>query len=149
MSILLLNRILLLLFMISAVCQDLKMKSVSVKSFLLFGGLIFLMACLSGVFLQTGWLARAGSMGIGAALIMISRLSRGAIGEGDGWFLIITGILLGFWNNLALLLYGILFCSCYSLGLVVWGFFLKVNIRKKTVPFLPFLLPFGIWMVFL
>lgn len=149
MRILCFSQILMMSFMGVSVWQDLKTRSLSVYSLVVFGGLILTAACLTGTFLQPGWLERIGSMGIGVALLLISKVSQGAVGEGDGWFLMITGMVLGFWSNLAVLLYGLLFCSCYSLGLIVWGCLLKVNVRKKAIPFLPFLLPAGIWMVLL
>lgn len=149
MSMELVNRLLLLSFMVMTAFQDLKTKSVSAWIFWSFGSLVLILGWLNGNFVQAGLLERAGSMGIGVLLLALGRLSGGCIGEGDGCFLLITGMVLSFWNNLALLLYGLLFCSCFSLGLVVWGFFLHVDMRKKTVPFLPFLLPAGIWMVLL
>ena len=147
MSIEIINRLLLLSFMVAAAFQDLRTKDVSVWKFWVFGCAVMIAAWFHGNFEIAGLPERAGSMGIGAALLLVSKISGGSIGEGDGWVLLITGMALGFWNNFALLLYGLLFSSCFSLGLVVWGFFLHVDIRKKTIPFLPFLLPAGIWMV--
>lgn len=149
MSMEMINRLLLLSFMIVTAFQDLKTKSVSTWIFWSVGGAELVLGWMNGSFAEAGLLERAGSMGIGVLLLALARLSGGSIGEGDGCFLLITGMVFGFWNNLALLLYGLLFCSCFSLGLVLWGFVLHVDMRKKTVPFLPFLLPAGIWMVML
>lgn len=65
----------------------------------------------------------------------------GAIGMGDGLFFIVSAIFLGFWTSIALLLFGLMFCSACSLGIVCWGIAAGVNVRKKRLPFLPFLLP--------
>lgn len=77
----------------------------------------------------------------GVLLFIISKLSRGAVGEGDGLFFAVSGLYIGFWNNVALLFYGLLFCSAWGLGIFIWGILEGKKIWNIKLPFLPFLVP--------
>lgn len=125
-----------------AAWQDLRMKSVSIWVFIIFGIAALLVRreiCLDMIF----------SAGIGAALFGAGILSQGAVGEGDSMFFIISGLYLPAVDNCLLLLYGLFFCSIFSLIVIVAGTCANRNMKGRTVPFIPFLLPAGIWMVFL
>lgn len=133
-----------LVFLISAAWQDIRHRSISVWIYWIFGG-------LAGLFLMTGvgmWeFEIAGAVMIGVVLLLVGRWSSWSIGAGDGWFFVIAGIYLGFWANLALLFYGLFLCGFYCLGMVVWGWIYRIDVRKMKIPFLPFLLPAGIWII--
>ena len=73
-------------------------------------------------------------VGIGLFLLIVSRMSRGSIGAGDGLVYLVTGLALGFFRNLELLVISLLFASLAGLGLMV---FRKVG-RKYAMPFVPF-----------
>lgn len=136
-------------FVLTAVFQDIRKKSIAVWVFLVFGLLSFVMkACLMGTDVSM-WFHMGKSMAVGIGLWLVSKGTRGAVGEGDGCFFMVTGIYLGVWDNLALLLYGLLFCSLFSLGIVLWGMVTHVSVGKKKLPFLPFLLIPGVWLVIL
>lgn len=91
--------------------------------------------------------AIACSMAVGAALLAAGRLVGGAIGEGDGWFFFVTGLYTT-WNvNLALLFYGLMLCCGYGMVLMVWGRIKGVSVRKKKIPFLPFVWLAGMLML--
>lgn len=77
----------------------------------------------------------------GAVLLVLSRVSRGAVGEGDGWFFLGTGLCLGCEKTFLLLAGGILLCGLFSLPVLVMGYVYGKNRRKMEVPFLPFLVP--------
>ena len=62
-------------------------------------------------------------------------LVAAGIGIGDGLLLAVTGILLGFWENMELFLTGLFFCALFSA--VVLVIFRKG--RGYRVPFVPFL----------
>lgn len=79
----------------------------------------------------SAWLPGAG---IGAFLFLVGKLSRGGIGEGDALVYVITGITLGFWENLELLIMSLTFASMAGLILLV---FRRVG-RKHAMPFVPF-----------
>lgn len=77
-----------------------------------------------------------GGVGIGIVLLIISFVTRGKIGSGDGVILMVTGIFLGFYDNLLLLL------SATFLSAIVGAFILCIKGMNKNyeIPFIPFLL---------
>lgn len=138
-----LETILLAGFTALAAGQDMRKKQVDINVFIVFG----LMAAAAAVFRI--WEKRNGAgeqvvvymTGIlpGLVLLCLGKVSRGSIGAGDGCYFLISGLLLGFWKNLALLFYGTLCCGLFCLGYFVWGSLKQTDcMRKKTVPFLPF-----------
>lgn len=132
--------IVFILFWCIAAWQDLRMKSVSLWVFIVFG--IAALLIRRGISLDMIF-----SAGIGLILLGIGMLSRGAVGEGDGIFFLVSGLYLPVIDNCLLLLYGLLFCSMFSFIIITAGIIANRNLRGRTVPFLPFLLPAGIWMV--
>ncbi len=76
-----------------------------------------------------------GGMAVGGCMIFVSLLSRQAIGMGDGMVLLAEGIYLGFWDNLMVLFWGMMFSGICSAFLLI----LKKVKRKTEIPFLPFL----------
>ncbi len=81
------------------------------------------------------WSIAAG-VGVGLVLLVISLISDGQVGLGDAAVVIVTGIFLGFWQNLGLLWLSTTLAGCCSL--VLWLVFRKG--RKYEVPFIPFML---------
>lgn len=75
-------------------------------------------------------------MGVGGALLLLSVLTGGKIGTGDGILLVVTGIYLGLEQNLELLVCSLFICAVYALCLLV----LRKRSRKDTVAFVPFVL---------
>lgn len=144
------ERWLFLLFLLVAAGQDMRRKSVELWTYLAFGaGALLAMGyrwAATGQALDWGSLLCSLCLGFG--LLGCGILWRDAVGLGDGCFFLVSGLMLGFWENLALLCYGMLLCSMYCLGLLVWN---QVRYHrdatKYTVPFLPFLVPVGIWIV--
>lgn len=88
----------------------------------------------------------AASCSIGVGILLISRLTEGGIGEGDGCFFIISGLFLDVGRNYILFLSGIFAGGIYGLAMTVFAFW-KGNLKTKRMPFLPFLIPGGIWAV--
>lgn len=144
------EKVIFAVFLAIAAWQDLRRQAVDVWIYLLFGGL----AIAAGVYRilileETYAIAEHGAgIAMGLMLLALCRISGGGIGMGDGCFFLVTGILLGFWENVALLCYGTLlsgvFCLCWFVGGSMLG---QENIRKKTFPFLPFLTLPGIWLI--
>ncbi|MDO5407828.1 MAG: prepilin peptidase [Eubacteriales bacterium] len=137
-------------FLLLAAAQDLERKQVDIWIYLLFGGA----AVAGGIGRQLaggeacGWLEYLGGVCPGIVLLAASAVSRGGIGAGDGWFFLVSGLYLGFWENLMMLCYGTLFCGIFCLGYLVWCRFRQIqNGGKRVVPFLPFVVPPGIWLV--
>ncbi len=135
------------LFLLAAAWQDFWMKAVDRRVYLGFGAaavvwnLAVLGAMLAGQGPGAGAMVRTRLMSMlpGAGLLVLSRVSRGSIGVGDGWFFLVSGLLLDASRNLALLCCGVMLCGLYCLGYLVYGRFRE---RKKsgrqTVAFLPF-----------
>ena len=111
---------------------DICKKEVSLLTIGIFGILGFVKAyfCKN---LCMGWIASAS---IGMMVIVISLISDGAVGMGDGFLLLALGTLLSFEELLETFLLGLLFCGFCGIILLL----LPGNGKKKEVPFVPFLL---------
>jgi len=76
-----------------------------------------------------------GGVGVGAFLLLTAFVTGEAVGIGDGLLLCVTGIYLGFWENLRLLGAGLLLCALLlGAGLVFRR--LRFADRFPMVPFL-------------
>lgn len=132
--------------------QDLRKKQVDINLYWIFGMiagaiLVFRMWENQNIMWEK---AAEGLFGFlpGLVLLGLGKVSRGSIGAGDGCYFLISGLLLGFWRNLAVLFYGTLCCGLFCLVYFVWGNFKKKdNLRKQTVPFLPFAAVPVFWMI--
>lgn len=154
------------IFLLLAAWQDFREKQVSVRLYQFFGvmavmllGVTLYEACLSAAFQeheQTAivelWVVagRSQLLGIlpGILLFLCARFSRGAVGIGDGCFFAISGLLLGLPDNCFLFFYALLSCGLFGLGYYVVGWIRKSGINGKTeLPFLPFAVVPGLWIV--
>lgn len=72
---------------------------------------------------------------IGILFLGIGKITRQALGYGDGLILVATGIFLGFSENVLLLLLGVLLASVFSIGLLMF----RKKTKKDEIPFMPFL----------
>lgn len=135
------QKILFLCFVLVAAAQDLRQKQVNIVIYATFGAAalaVELFHIVSGEGMYS-WMDFGASISLGLGLLGIGVLSNGAIGTGDGCFFAVSGLLLGFWENLALMCYGILSCGLFCLGYYVLGHLRGgENLGKRTVPFLPF-----------
>lgn len=75
-------------------------------------------------------------IGIGGILLVLSKITRGQIGLGDGLLFCVTGLAIGGWNNLLLLSYSL--CLAFIYSSVIW--IRKWTNKYKTIPFVPFVL---------
>lgn len=128
------------LFLLGAACQDLKEKTISVRLFMGFG--------LAGLCL---WAIEGGTLASqllsflpGAGVMLLSLITRGEVGAGDGCFFFVSGFYLPLITNLKLLIYGLLFSGLYCAVIYIAGFLKGRNKGKSTVPFIPFLVP--VWL---
>lgn len=76
-----------------------------------------------------------GGVGVGILLLFLAFFTKEAIGFGDGLLTCVTGIYLGFWENLSLLFWGAV-CSAVVLGVALMMGRIKMEDRAPLVPFL-------------
>lgn len=131
-----------LVFLTVAVGQDLRSRSVGQGFLAAAGGIGAAISLLSGRSLSEV----TASVSAGILLLILGWITGGGIGEGDGWFFTVTGLFLEPAENWILLLSGLIFCSVYSLAYVAASLIGGGCVRKKRLPFLPFLLPVGLWL---
>ena len=159
-------RIGFLLFLLSAAWQDLRKKSIRASTFyiwgmmgLMFRGIQILYRLQQMVCEETGksgeeifWsmavlvLELFLDLFLGLLLLGISVVTEEAMGKGDGWFFLVSGLFLGFWKNVFLLTGGLFLCFPVAVWLMIgrWG--------KNTgikLPLLPFMFPVGLGVLFL
>ncbi|MGN0348290.1 MAG: prepilin peptidase [Roseburia sp.] len=72
---------------------------------------------------------------IGVGVLVLAWLTKESIGFGDGIAVVVSGIFLGFWKNLELILAALFLAGVAALLLLV----IKKRGRKYRVAFLPFL----------
>jgi hypothetical protein len=135
----------LLFFLTAAVC-DLYKKSVPVLLFilaLLTGIPCFFYACLhAGTFVTITFLFKALLRFLpGCLLLGLSFLTKGALGIGDGLFLVLSALFLSFREILILLLIGIFVSAIVSILMILPAHFRKKSLQHKTIPFIPCMLP--------
>lgn len=79
---------------------------------------------------------RLGGCALGFGVILLSKVTQGKIGLGDGILLCVTGLGLGFWTNTELFGIALTLAAAVSILLLL----LRIADRKKSIPFVPFLL---------
>ena len=139
------NKILFVIFLLAAAWEDGREKAVSLWLFKAAGVAGVILALLQG---DMGG-ERLLSYTVGLGLLLLSQLTGEAIGIGDGCFFVVSGLYLSALVNLKLLIYGIFLNGIVCGGMYVWSRLKGRDVRKKSVPFLPFLVPVWIGMVIL
>jgi len=128
---LIMNGIMGFMLLVTAV-QDLLKKKVEV--WIMAVGAILLCICIpfnNGLSIPD----RIGGIFVGICVIVISKVTGGKIGLGDGIILSVTGIGLGLWGNLELFAIALFAAAIVSIILLVF----RLADRKKSIPFVPFL----------
>ena len=129
----LISKVVLLLFLGGAAIQDYRKRELPVIYIGIGFGIGLILRLVIGE--PTVLELLLGSL-VGAVFLLISRLSREAIGYGDSLMIIATGASLGIIDNVLLMLCALLLAALFSIGLLI----LKKYKRKDEIPFLPFLL---------
>ena len=100
-------------------------------------GLAFLATCICIPFcnlLSLG--SRIGGLIVGLSIMLLSKITGGKIGMGDGLVLCVIGIGLGLWQTMEVVALALFFAAILSIILLSFG---KAD-RKKKIAFVPFLL---------
>ena len=113
--------------------KDIKSKEISLFVIILSFFVIVVTIILKN---EISILSRFGGVLVGLFLIIISKITRGQIGMGDGLVFCVTGMGLGIWDNMYLLFYS-LFISAIFAGIVL---ITNRMDRRKVIPFVPFIL---------
>lgn len=120
-------------FLLICSYTDIKNKEIHLKVLLPFFLTGVIIAAVSGRDAVIG--ALTGTIA-GIALLLLSFITRGAIGEGDGLVLVVTGVFLGFFGNLRLLVSALFLSALFSVGAMI----IKGWKKERELPFVPFLL---------
>lgn len=72
---------------------------------------------------------------LGIVALLLAKLTKQAIGYGDGMILICTGAALGLWKNLIILCIALVICACTCALLM----FARRKKKKDDIAFIPFL----------
>jgi leader peptidase (prepilin peptidase)/N-methyltransferase len=113
--------------------EDLRRKKVLI--WMLAAAILVIGICVPFSCNHTIW-DRIGGFIVGIFVMGVSTVTKGKIGMGDGSLLCVTGIGLGLWGNLELFALALLGASVVSIILLVF----RMADRKKSIPFVPFLL---------
>lgn len=87
------------------------------------------------------------SMMIGAVLLAVAWVTEGAVGSGDGCWLLVSGCYLVWQENLWVFCTGLALSGLCSVCIMMWGIWKGASVWKIRMPFLPFLLPGGLWLL--
>ena len=83
----------------------------------------------------------------GAIMIVLSIVTRSAIGSGDGFFFIGIGLLMGITNTIIIMFVTFMILALLSLILIVRASFNNID-RKNSIAMIPFVIPIGVYMLF-
>lgn len=112
---------------------DIRKKKISIRM-LVIGAVLSVVCVVFGS--KVVWLDRVIGAAIGAVLLIISFLTREAIGKADGILLIYLGVCTGYFRYSRLLL--VSFSLCCLVSMIRLGF--HVITKKQRIAFVPFLL---------
>lgn len=159
-------RIGFLLFLISAAWQDVRKKSIRASTFYIWGMLGLMFRAVQILYrLQQMVCEEAGKsvgeiMGVmvilslelfldllpGLLLLGFSAATKEAMGRGDGWFFLVSGVFLGFWKNIVLFAGGLFLCFPVAVCLLTGG---RGKSAGTRLPLLPFMFPVGLGVLLL
>jgi Type IV leader peptidase family. len=121
-----------IIFLLVCACYDVKMQRIPVW-LLVFGGIG---AAIIRVILQENWWVYIAGILLGSTFLLVSKMTKEALGYGDSVLILILGAFVGLRNMLLVLV--IAFASAAVFSIFVLAF--KKMSRKKRFPFVPFLL---------
>ena len=129
-----LRRMICTAYLLICALQDIHRRKIGVKMSALAGGAALLLDAAVFFSGQAKILSYAGGLLPGVMLLLLSALSGGAAGTGDGICFLVVGALLGTWMTWILLMCSLVLASVCGVILMLLG---KAG-RKTHMPFLAF-----------
>lgn len=119
---------------------DVKKREVPLILLGIMGGIVVLSMIIAIISNPDSWKteqiwSKIGGAVIGGLLLMVSRITKEAIGYGDSWLILLIGLHLGMWDVLRVLLWASVLagvCSVFFLWVKKWN-------RTASLPFIPFI----------
>lgn len=111
--------------------QDMRMRRLSVRILLCFG----ILGLIVDICFRTALILCIIGMLPGISLLLLGRASRQQIGYGDGFAVMVIGLLLPGKEAMAVLLVGLFLCACSSIVILCIG---RAG-KQSVLPFVPFL----------
>lgn len=133
-------RIVIMIYLVIMAVTDIKKKAIP----LLPGVIVLFIISVAVLVCTDNFVLTLTGAGVGLFLYAVSRLSRGGIGEADALVYVITGVCLGFYHNLELLVISLLMAAFFGGILMI----VKKVGRKYRMPFVPFTLAGYILVLF-
>ncbi len=134
------NFLIFLLFAFISAWQDIRHRGIPVYLLLIFASAAMFNGFATGMFPA----CLSGSL-VGLALLLISYLTHGAIGGGDGWFFAVSGLLLSLSENFCIFTASVFLGGIFSLFIFVIQRLKNGRYAgKDTLPFIPFAAAAGV-----
>lgn len=126
-------------YLLAASVYDIKYRGVPERLILVF----MAAAAVSAAVDPAGRMQRLLGGGIGILLLLAGRMTQESIGYGDGWSVLIVGLLTGLRAVFFIMMAALLLSAVYSIVLLVW----KKAAKNTAFPFIPFLCAaFYLWV---
>lgn len=127
-----------------AAAQDWKYRWISLEVL----GVCLIPGCLNLITCGSDIKSHMAAAIIGSSLLLLSKITRGAIGEGDGLFFLLTACYLDFEETAILFLSALAISCLWSSVLMLRGWRTGRNTLGDSVPFLTCAWFPGLWLLF-
>ncbi|MCI8837013.1 MAG: hypothetical protein HFG74_03010 [Hungatella sp.] len=134
-------RLVWFLCLTAAAISDVKERTVSYRILIICG------VCGALYGWKTGIAGHAAGVILGFGILTLSKGTRGAVGEGDGWFLAASAGYLEPGEIWILLLGGLAVSWVWGAGMILYRACHGKSANKETLPFLACLWPAGVWIL--
>lgn len=130
----LIKAIILGAFLLTEGIRDLRKRKIAMFSVAIYG---VIGVGLQLFILKESGISIVGGVFIGILFLALAKLTGEQVGYGDGWVLMVTGVYLGFRENMFLLALSLLLTAAASMLLLMF----KKAGRKTSLPFAGFMVP--------
>ncbi len=129
----LIKSITLILCLVVCSFYDIRKKAIPVVTILISGAAILLLSMLDK---RTSLADSMVGLLLGVSLLALGKVSKGAIGIGDGLIMLLVGWVMGIYGGCVVLFYSLFLACIVSIILMC----LKKLTKKDAIPFIPFVL---------